>query len=352
VGGNNADFCSGAPGPRPITGVASPGTTVDATIDDVNGGYCGVEINTPGIWWWVNGTGEVIRASSCHQKTQIKTKISVFTGSCGNLRCVTGDSRPDYECSILDRNEEGAWGTLATAIDFPTFKGQHYFILVQQETLADAGTVWMNYRHPELPSNDNCIDAVGPVPRDKTIVDATTEDGSVSFVDAGYCGALDLYPGSWFQVFGTGGKVTVGACSEFNVDGFYFSVYDGANCDELECIGGVYEQVYDEELCLFGPGFLSRKKTTFTFDTRDRNRYYIMVHYAYTGVEKPTSPFRFFVDDGQNGMAGSGGLPSIEYKPKPISSDSDNGNVNSGADSKTARGSVMLASLFFFVLWS
>lgn len=46
------DNCTGASGPRPINEVYSPGRTNFATVDDVNGGYCGVEINTPGIWWW------------------------------------------------------------------------------------------------------------------------------------------------------------------------------------------------------------------------------------------------------------------------------------------------------------
>lgn len=46
------DTCSGAAGPRPINDVNSPGRTNLATVDDVNGGFCGVEINSPGIWWW------------------------------------------------------------------------------------------------------------------------------------------------------------------------------------------------------------------------------------------------------------------------------------------------------------
>jgi hypothetical protein len=46
------DNCTGAAGPRPINNVNSPGRTYLATVDDVNGGFCGVEINTPGIWWW------------------------------------------------------------------------------------------------------------------------------------------------------------------------------------------------------------------------------------------------------------------------------------------------------------
>jgi hypothetical protein len=45
------DNCTGAAGPRPINGVPSPGRTLNATVDDVNGGFCGVDIDSPGIWW-------------------------------------------------------------------------------------------------------------------------------------------------------------------------------------------------------------------------------------------------------------------------------------------------------------
>ena len=46
------DKCEFAAGPRPINEVYSPGRTFHATVDDVNGGYCGVSIDSPGIWWW------------------------------------------------------------------------------------------------------------------------------------------------------------------------------------------------------------------------------------------------------------------------------------------------------------
>ena len=45
------DFCQNAAGPRPLNKVFSPGRTNFATVDDVNGGFCGVSIDSPGIWW-------------------------------------------------------------------------------------------------------------------------------------------------------------------------------------------------------------------------------------------------------------------------------------------------------------
>lgn len=197
------DNCTGAAGPRPVNGIFSPGRTNYATIDDVNGGYCGVNITKPGIWWLVEGTGDIIRASSCHIETEIKVKISVFTGdSCDSLTCVTGTDEPDFECPILRReNELGEWDTMATALNFQTVLGQNYYVLVQQED-DQGGTVWLNFRTPTVPQNDNCVDAIGPVPRDMIRISSTSVDASLSYVPQGYCGggALPaLYPGTWFQ---------------------------------------------------------------------------------------------------------------------------------------------------------
>jgi hypothetical protein len=323
------DTCSGATGPRPITNQRSPGTTLSATIDDVNGGFCGVEIDTPGIWWWVNGTGSVIRASSCDSGTQIKVKVSVFTGSCDALRCVAGGSRPDFECEIVEKGESEEWGSISTAIDFPTYKGQHYYILVQQMSLGDVGSVWMKFRHPNLPQNDACINAVGPVPRDRTWIAATTEDAALSEVPEGVCKALDYYPGVWYQIIGTGNPISVMACGETNIDGFYFSVYNGGFCDDKSCVEGDYEtQILDEERCTFTSAFLKRPMTRYTFPTRDRDRYFIYVHFAFTGVDKPTAPFRFFVDDGESGNAGSSGTGQISFEDPQDGGNNGNGNDN------------------------
>mmetsp|Transcript_6081 Transcript_6081/g.9501 ORF Transcript_6081/g.9501 Transcript_6081/m.9501 type:complete len:406 (+) Transcript_6081:133-1350(+) len=352
------DTCSGAAGPRPVDEVYSPGRTDKATVDDVNGGFCGVEINTPGIWWWVNGTGEVIRASTCHQNTNIKVKFSIFTGTCGNLRCVTGESRPDYECPILKRGEgNNEWGTIANAIDFATFEGQHYYILVQEES--GTGTVWTSFRHPTLPQNDDCINAIGPVPRDMTPIPSSTVDGRVSVIPAGYCGGGEvpgLYPGSWFQLMGTGGAVTVMACGWYNLDGFYFSVYHGADCDSLECVDGSYEiNVQDPEKCTFGtdPGErpVQRGLTKYTFNTRDRDRYYIYVHYARTAADKPTGDFLFFADDGAGGKAGSSGPHLIEFEESTLTL-ADESNGDSGKENKPSSANslaTLSASIVVFV---
>ena len=345
------DVCDGAAGPRPLDGRFTPGTTVGATVDDVNGGYCGVQITTPGIWWYIMGTGKKIRASSCDTqgRTQIKVKISVFTGSCSNLRCVGGGSEPDYECTVLTTAANGDWNTSSTAFDFDTFAGQTYYILVQQMDANLAGNVWMSFREPNTPQNNDCINAIGPVPRDNTLVDGTTVDGSTDVVPAGFCDGSELYPGVWYQIIGTGGSVTIGACAQLNTDGFHFSVYDGANCNSLTCVSGTFEKKDDPQKCTFTTALLDRPFSTYTFNTRLLDRYYILVSYAATGNDHVTSDFRFYVDDGANGLAGADGSNVIKFAPHDPSITADGSssgnNGNGGKGSGASQGENSLIAL-------
>eukprot|EP00533_Pseudo-nitzschia_delicatissima_P015999 CAMPEP_0197276112 /NCGR_PEP_ID=MMETSP1432-20130617/14794_1 /TAXON_ID=44447 /ORGANISM="Pseudo-nitzschia delicatissima, Strain UNC1205" /LENGTH=434 /DNA_ID=CAMNT_0042742101 /DNA_START=63 /DNA_END=1364 /DNA_ORIENTATION=- len=307
------DLCINAAGPRPINEVFSPGRTTYATRDDVNGGYCGVSIDSPGIWWWVQGTGKPITVSSCHKSTQIKVKFSVFTGSCAALECVSGSDLPDFACPLLrQNNENGEWNTIATAHTFETELDKRYFILVQGVG-GSRGDVWINFRHPDVPQNDACVDAIGPVPRDLTMIENTNVDAALS-IEYNYCEANvpAIYPGTWFQIMGTGDPVTIMACGEYNFDGYGFSVYNGAYCDSKECITGEYElKVVDEAKCTFGSNQVLRPLTKYKFDTHDRDRYWIYVHTAQTRSDVPTADFRFFVDDGKNGDGSSTGAHTI-----------------------------------------
>ena len=114
------------------------------------------------------------------------------------------------------------------------------------------------------------------------------------------------------KVMGTGDPVTIMACGQYNIDGFAFSVYNGAYCDGMECVGGEYELgVEDPGKCTFGSRRVERKLTKYTFDTVDRDRYWIYVHPARTRADVPTADFRFYVDDGKNGDGSSSGAHTI-----------------------------------------
>lgn len=318
-------------------GVDTPTDLADSTADrTVNGGACdGITIGeTPGVWWQIEGTGATLRASTCSSKTEIKVKISVFEslkgpkedGTCNDdLTCLGASTEPDFECpltTIGQTGSNGEWGSMSTKIDFPTKKGVMYYLLVQQETVSKTGVVWLNFRQVTLPQNNDCIDAIGPVPKDGTIIESTNEDASISRVLGGYCNFFGLYPGIWFQVMGNGGDITLSACGERNTDGFYFSVYEAADCDDLKCISSGTAATIDDDVvnCSFQVGTdiegnglaIQRPRFTYKFSSEDGYRYYVYLHYARTTEDRVTSDgLRFFVNGEESSDYGAGG---IQYK--------------------------------------
>lgn len=362
------DVCGGAYGPRPTDGSTGPrpgdgvrfsggnsqGMTVDSGViaDD----FCGVDIINPGLWWSITGTGLRMRATSCHFRTNIKVKLSVFTGSCDALRCVGGGEEADFGCE--SSAQSGAWESVSTAYDFETHLGQVYWILVQQASAEEAGVVWMGFAPAIEPPNNACHDAVGPVPRDGlTTVDGDSLQANMDAPTPGFCGTNQAaFPGVWYQIFGTGGRITLEACSEFNSGGFEFSVYNGFRCDEdhsLTCVtdGTKYVTKSDPGKCTFAndvgtnaESFVEWPMTAFSFDTNDRDRYYILVNFAADSPALvPTAPFRFWVDDGEQGNAGSGGTTGIQFSTGGGNVDDGNDNNNddgggSGAESNLAMG--------------
>ena len=213
---------------------------------------------------------------------------------------------------------------------FTAVLGQNYYLLVQE--VNTSGTVWLNFDVPSYPRNNECINAVGPLPRDNTMILSSTTNAAISDNPEGYCGAPSLYPGVWFQFFGTGGEVTLGACGEFNFDGIYFSVYRGATCDDKECVDGTYEvAVKDAEKCSFGAADALRPLTNYKLPTRDRDRYYVYVHWGRTAGDKATGDFRLYLDDGKGGAGGTGGATVIKFAPSSgVTDDSGSGSGSNG----------------------
>ena len=339
---------------QPATGgnLVNPGTTTGAAIvhDEITGGQCGpVSINTKGIWYRVTGTGKSLRVSTCDSRTGIKTKIAVFTGTCGSpstLECVGGSADPDYDCSVSNTNTQGNWATSSTAFDFESVEGQDYHILVMQEGNT-SGDWWLRVQEHRAPFNDVCVNAAGPVPRDDSTMILGTFEGSHREVPVeGFCGDNSaLYPNVWYQVMGTGGDVVVKACGNTNLRGFQFSVYEGFDCSDLRCVSGSYNfGNFDADKCSFGPAADQYPMSSYTFRTIDKARYYIMINFG-PSEQEPTGDFRLYVNDFQGGLAGSGGLSGITYQSgRPGSGGNKDGQGNGNGNGDSASSIFMISA--------
>lgn len=306
----------------------------DATPDkSANGGACqGITIgDTPGLWFAVEGTGQTLRASTCHPETQMKVKITLFStldSTCNTLSCLGVSQQPDFECPMTTLSaqtpDDRTWRSPSSKVDFPTIAGIKYYMLVQQNSIFETGKVHLSVRPVTAPQHDNCVDALGPLPRDGTMTSQTNLDASITSVIEGYCNLQpSRYPGVWYQFIGNGGKVELNACAFNNFDGFYFSVYEGSGCNEKSCIDDVVEAtIPNDPDCFFRTSApnepvtgVQRDKFQAVVSTTDGSRYYVYLHYAKTEQDMVTSEdVRFSVLDVQGSSTTAYGAQSIRFR--------------------------------------
>jgi hypothetical protein len=76
--------------------------------------------DAPGTWYHIKGNGKVISISTCSLSTKVATAISVFSGSCEDLTCLS-EGVLDYACQDV----------VASSAIFPTEEGNTYLVLLQ-----------------------------------------------------------------------------------------------------------------------------------------------------------------------------------------------------------------------------
>ena len=97
------DVCSSA---EPLTpGVLVQGSTRNTAVNDTGVPLCGAPVDSPGVWYSVTGTGELLSASL--SSGSFDTRLTVYEGSCGALACVSdvdnigGNQETTAWCSTL-----------------------------------------------------------------------------------------------------------------------------------------------------------------------------------------------------------------------------------------------------------
>jgi hypothetical protein len=191
---------------------AIPITCGDIVTTNTNTGQihdvpeCDISLNTaPGKWFVFEGTGEIIRASTCNPGTDFDSKIGIFYGDCNNLICIAGDD-DDPDCI-------GATSTSTVA--FPSVAGETYYIYV---------TGWSTYSG----TAELSIECTAP-PTCSGNTNLTSCSGSVSDGSGAndYAGNLDC---SWTINPSGASSVTLTFSSfgtETNYD--YVKIYNGLN---------------------------------------------------------------------------------------------------------------------------
>lgn len=248
-----SDVCAAAPLISNNTSLTS--TTVGATFDNV--GTCATSNTAPGVWVAVLGTGNIQTVETCGGSTGYDTKLSVFSGTCGNLVCVDGN---DDDCG------------LQSSVTFATTPGIIYYVLVHGFG-ANTGTFTLTTTANLAPANDVCA-AATPIACGQTI-SGTTVAATVD--NASTCVTTNTSPGVWYQLIGPPtGLVTASLCNNTSYDS-KLSVYTGG-CGALTCVTG------NDDFC----GLQSEVN----FSATPGQIYYILVH----GFGASTGTFDLFID--------------------------------------------------------
>jgi hypothetical protein len=168
-------------------------------------------------WYFVEvEESTFMEASTCDAAT-FDTQITVMSGHCGFLNCVTFN---DNECGDQSR------------VTWYAEKGETYFVVV-----SGYRDDWGEYTLTMQPTsiNDQCIEAGAPVELGSAISGTTA--GSTT-EDLASCGDVDTSkPGVWYEVSNIDGTVLADVMARGMNFAGQVSVYDGT-CDTLTCAAG------------------------------------------------------------------------------------------------------------------
>lgn len=204
-------------------------------------------------------------AQTCHPFTNFDTKISVYSNSCGDLKCENAD---DDSCP----------GSNKAKVQWIAERDVIYYILVHGWVTNPVGdfAVWAQTREPP---NDQCAWAQGPLAVGES-VEGTSLYATLNFGGSGAAGstcdgAYGNVEGVWYYTFGTGNTMTADTCDDRTGYDTKIHVFTGecekeGDSEGLSCVRG------NDNSSECG-GFVATKSKVY-WDSVLGEMYYIYVH--------------------------------------------------------------------------
>jgi len=214
------------------------GSTEDATNDFPYGEeYCGLPLDTAGVWYTIVGTGGGLSVSTCGFNNY-NSAISIFTGSgCGELECVTGVATRDPSCNFA--GVTAAW---------PSEEGVTYYIYVHGVPQNSYGNFEIQVETFEMEVNNGFCNDANLLSGLGVYVEASTLTATHS-APTNICDVELLNPGLWYYFVGTGHRFYISACPTDDMD-ITVTIFSGSNCGELSCLIG---STFTETDCVSAP---------------------------------------------------------------------------------------------------
>ncbi len=211
------DLCAGAIALVP-NGPSETANLCGATMADAPAACPGSDEPPYGIWYSIQGNGEVITVTTNNGGTNFDTYLYVYSGSCGSLSCV------GYN------DDDGTVGGASTVI-FPSQVGVTYYVYASGwEGAADDLEISATSAMvpPGAPANDLC--SAASVLTCGVLVVGSTVD-AIADPEAAPCGGGTV-PGVWYRFVGTGDVVQMLAFSTFD---HRIQVFQGS-CGSFQCV--------------------------------------------------------------------------------------------------------------------
>ena len=276
------DQCRRAPALE--KGVSVEGSNLLATIDFPPEESCVVPLDSPGVWYTIEGAGKAIEVGTC-QDNNFDAAISVFKGSCPNsLECVAGSSAVDSSCT----NGKGV------STSFYGESSQKYLVYVHGATGSPnyQGDFSLTYNEFEVTDAHEFCAGARDIPTDGSRVQGSTEDATGAAIPESSCGVDITQPGLWYTFKGNAQPFEITACSEDEGDfDVSVSIFEGGpgGCAALTCVTGTTFVA----TCGSAQGRRSLKQlsTDFRFMSKPGADYFVFVHGTDVG------DFSLFVQD-------------------------------------------------------
>jgi hypothetical protein len=162
------------------------------------------------------GTGDIVSASVCSSETNFDARISLFSGSCGDLECMGHTTETCGEDGTIQ------W---ISAVD------TSYYLLVHGTDSTSAGNFQLEMEDATL--NDSCERAVELATRTHSYFGSNL---NATLEDSASCERRKPPSyGMWYTFVGSGTEVTISTCSEFTEFGTEISIFSGS-CGDLLCV--------------------------------------------------------------------------------------------------------------------
>ncbi|VEU37774.1 unnamed protein product [Pseudo-nitzschia multistriata] len=171
----------------------------------------------PGVWFSVEGTGDVLEASTCGSSLDLDTQISVFGNGCDSLKCIAGTGQ-NHPCG---ENGSVTWKSELSEI---------YHVYVSGRS-GRVGDFILNINDVPVADGLSC-DGSFLLEGDSGSIQSNTTYAPLALIE-GCSGTYDVQ-GVWHKIIGTGMTMTFSVCNGGTDFDARISMFTGS-CNGLTC---------------------------------------------------------------------------------------------------------------------